>query len=950
MENIMATELAAGAVAQIQELSAHAQEGRHAEMAEDTQPMRIMETRVYRGPNPYGYRPIVRFVIDLGTLEQFPTNRLPGFTQKLLKLVPSLHEHGCSYGEPGGFVRRLEEGTWLGHVAEHVAMELQCLAGTPVTYGKTRELKEQPGSYNVVYSYLEERVGLLAGWMALRLIDTLLPPELCGIAGLEMFVPADARLVETPDAPFDFQTELEALIRIAERQALGPTTQSLVDEARKRGIPALRLDEQSLVQLGYGRYQQRIRASVTGMTSHIALETASDKNLTCHLLSEAGIPVPQQTMARTSEEAVEAAEKIGYPVVTKPVDGNHGRGVSLNLMDAQQVIWGFEQAQQHSRAVIVERYYEGYDFRVLVVNYKVVACAQRVPARVVGDGEHTIAQLIEIVNQDPRRGVGHEKVMTRITVDAQVERLLEQSGHTLETVLPQGEMCYLRATANMSTGGTAIDMTDVMHPDNIEICERAAHIIGLDVAGIDIVAPDITRSLCEAGGGIVEVNAGPGFRMHLQPSEGKPRNVARPVIDMLFPDPVPCRIPVISITGTNGKTTTSRMVAHIVKATGKRVGLTTSTGIYIDEHLLMSGDTTGPKSARMTLQDPTIDVAVLETARGGILREGLGFDRCDVGAVLNIQPDHLGLKGVETIEDLAWVKSLIVEVVKEDGHSVLNADDPLTTRMRRRAEGKLIFFSMHGGEDSPEHLRQHIQGGGKAVVLQPGLKGDMLTIYDGEQYIPLLWAHEIPATIEGMARFNVQNALAAAAITYGLGVPADTIRKALGSFATTFEHNPGRLNIYDKLPFRVILDYAHNPDGMREFIGLIKRMRSRYNRVLSVLTGTGDRRDQDTRDLGAIVAEISDEMVIKETTLLRGRPKGIVPQLIEEGAIAGGLSKDNITHISDECAAVQGALERARPNDLVLVFCDNYYGCWERITSFQYPTPQSGEAKEQEQV
>lgn len=895
-----------------------------------TAPMCVQESRVYRGPNPYGYRPVVRIKLALGRLEEYPTDRLEGFPDRLLELVPTLEEHGCSFGERGGFVRRLRQGTWLAHVAEHVAIELQCLAATPVTYGKTRGAGEE-GVYNVVYSFLEEHVGLLAGWLALRLINSLLPPHLQGIEGLEQLLPANTEPLVDPATPFNFQTEMEALIRRAQRLALGPTTQSIVSEACSRGIPAIRLDDQSFVQLGYGKYQKRIRASVTSQTSHLALETAADKSLTNRMLEDAVIPAPLGIAVRTADEAVKAALKIGYPVVTKPLDANHGRGVSLHLRDEAQVRWGFEQAIRHGRSILVEQFLTGHDYRVLVINNKVVAAARRVPAHVVGDGQHTIAELIEIVNSDPRRGIGHEKVLTKISVDAQSHRLMEQAGYNLETILPQGEICYLQATANMSTGGTAIDCTDEMHPDNKELAVRAAQVVGLDVCGIDVVTPDITRSLCEVGGGFVEVNAGPGFRMHLQPSQGQPRNVAAPVIDMLFPRGTPSRVPVIAITGTNGKTTTSRLVAHILQQQGLRTGLTTSSGIYIDGELLQSGDTTGPKSARMVLRDPTIEAAVLETARGGILREGLGFDRCDIGAVLNISADHLGLKGVETVEDLAQVKQLVVEVVDRKGHSILNADDPLTTRMSRKAGGRTVFFTMYGGEDAPEHVRDHIAKGGIAVALQQGLRGDMVTIYHGDQYIPLLWTHQIPITLGGASRANVQNVLAATAIAYAQKVPVETIRTALQSFIPSFENNPGRLNFQDVGGVRVLMDYAHNPAGMELMADLVKKMRPQHRRVWGVLSGTGDRRDEDLIRMGELIGGMVDELVLKEDER-RGRNVGETSALVERGAVAAGLSRQHITPWMPELQAVETALRRAQSGDLVLVFASKINDVWQLIT------------------
>lgn len=896
-------------------------------------PICVQESRVYRGPNPYGYRPVVRIKLALGQLENYPTDKLDGFSDRLLELIPTLQEHGCCYGEAGGFVRRLRRGTWLAHVAEHVAIELQCLAATPVTYGKTRGTGDS-GVYNVVYSYLEERVGLLAGWLALRLINHLLPPELQGIEGLEQLLPSNTAPLVEPETPFDFQAELEALIRRAQRLALGPTTQSLVSEACNRGIPTIRLDDQSFVQLGYGKFQKRIRASVTSETSHLGLQTAGDKLLTARMLEDAGIPAPKSILTRSADDAVTAARRLGYPVVTKPLDGNHGRGVSLNLIDDDQVRWGFEQAAKHGSSVLVERYLTGNDYRVLVVNNKVVAAAHRVPAHVVGDGRHTITELIDIVNSDPNRGFGHEKVLTRITVNAHAQRLLEIAGYTLETVLPDGEVCLLQATGNMSTGGTAIDCTDEMHPDNKELAVRAAQVIGLDVAGIDVISPDITRSLCETGGGFVEVNAGPGFRMHLQPSEGKPRNVAAPVIDMLFPPGAPSRIPVVAITGTNGKTTTSRIVAHVLQQHGLRTGLTTSTGIYVNGELLQSGDTTGPKSARMVLRDPTVEAAVLETARGGILREGLGFQRCDVGAVLNISADHLGLKGVETLEDLAEVKSLVVEVVQPDGYSVLNADDPLTTKMAQRAGGQIVYFTMKGGADSPKHVREHIAKGGIAVALQHGLRGEMVTIYHGDEYIPLLWTHEIPISLGGAAQANVKNVVAATAIAYSLQIPVDTIRAALRSFLPSFESNPGRLNFHDVGGVRVLMDYAHNPAGLELMADLVAKMRPQHQRVWGVISGTGDRRDEDLIRVGELMGGMVDELILKEDER-RGRKPGETSALVRQGALSAGLSAEHIQGWFLEPKAVETALSSAREGDLVLVFASKINDVWRQITSFE---------------
>ncbi|WP_118376014.1 cyanophycin synthetase [Deinococcus ficus] len=876
---------------------------------------------------------MIRFQLDLGALEDYPTSRLPGFTDRLLDLLPSLQEHGCCYREPGGFVRRLQDGTWLGHVTEHVALELQNLAGGRVTYGKTRSVKGRPGVYNVLYTYREERLGLIAGVVALRLVNHLLPPELQGVTGLELLLPPGVSRLDL-DTPFDFPGELEELRRLTRSFTLGPTTDSIVREAERRGIPHLRLDDHSLVQLGYGRYQQRVRASITGRTSHIATTTASDKDLTKQLLDRAGLPVPKGVVVRSAEDAVAAARRLRGPVVTKPLDGNHGRGVTLNLTADEDVRRGFEEARRHSREVVVEQYYPGNDHRILVIGGEVVAAAERVPAHVVGDGARTVTELVEEVNRDPRRGNGHENVMTRIVINDHVLTCLARAGHTPASVPAPDEVVFLCDTANLSTGGTAIDRTAVIHPDNATIARRAAQVIGLDVAGIDLITADITRSVHETGGGIVEVNAAPGFRMHLQPSEGEPRNVAGPVLDMLFPKDTPCRMPIIAITGTNGKSTTSRMVAHILRHAGKRVGLTTSNGVYINGERILDGDTTGPKSARVVLSDPTVEVAVLETARGGILREGLGFDRCDVGAVLNIQPDHLGLNGIETVEDLAWVKSLVVEVVTDNGTSVLNADDPLTLRMRRKAGGQVTLFSMRGASDCSADVQAHIDAGGTAVVREPTLLGDELVLYRDRQRRAILRTRDIPATLGGYAQVNVQNALAAVAMTVAQGVDLPVIRSALSTFTTSFEQSPGRLNLYDGHPFRVLLDYAHNPSGMEHLRDLLPHLRPPRGRVIGVMGVAGDRRDEDIRRMGTLAAEAFDILIVREDEYRRGRPAGEGARLVTQGALEAGHDPEQMTTILSEPEAVEHALQLARPGDLVVLLATEVEHSWAQVRDF----------------
>ena len=883
--------------------------------------MRILDTRVYRGPNLYALRKVIRLKVDLGELEDYPTLRLPGFTERLLALMPSLQEHTCSYAEPGGFVRRMteDEGTWLGHVLEHVAIELQCLAGTPVSYGKTRSNDLPAGQYWVIYSYDEEAVGLHAGELALCLIRHLLPP---------------ARAAHDP-APLDFQAELESLVRLAQYRAFGPSTGSLVRAAEDRDIPWIRLNDRSLVQLGHGKFQRRIQATVTSETRHIAVEIASDKRLTNQILHDLGLPVPKQRRIRTVEGAVEAAGELGcppMPVVVKPLDGNHGRGVSINLTGGEQVRAAFEEAYERSPVVIVETFQEGHDYRILVVNGKVLAVSQRVPGHVVGDGVHTIGELIEIVNSDPRRGVAHEKVLTRLEADAQAERLLEQSGLTSASILPEGQVFHLRSTGNLSTGGTAIDRTDAIHYDNRIMAERAVKAVGLDVGGVDFITPDISRSYKEVGGAIVEINAAPGFRMHVAPTEGTPRDVAGPVIEMLFPKGTPYRIPIAAITGTNGKTTTTRMVGHILKLSGFTVGMATSDGVYIDGNLTVKGDMTGPWASHLVLRDPSVDAAVLETARGGIVRAGLGWRRCAVGAVLNVASDHLGMGGIHGLDELAGVKQVVVEVAQS--FCVLNADDPRVAAMAAHSSAKPVYVTLHREN---ELVRRHIRDRGRAVALEEGLNGRMIVLYEGEEHIPLLWARQIPATVEGHALHNVQNAMFAAAIAHSMGISLENIRQGLRTFTTDFFQTPGRMNFYNEHPFRVLLDYAHNAHGMAAMTQMIREL-SVHGRRIGVLSAPGDRRDEDILDLARNAAPAFDLILLREDDNLRGRKPGEVGAMLRAGLTDAGFPAERIAEGSySEEDVVKRALEAARPGDFLVIFGDQLDRTWSQIESFGRP-------------
>ncbi|MEM8814798.1 MAG: cyanophycin synthetase [Pseudomonadota bacterium] len=880
--------------------------------------MKIVSSNVYVGPSIYAHFPVIRHVLDLGVLEEWPTGRLgQAYVDALIEALPGLHEHGCSYREPGGFVRRLREddGTWLGHVMEHVAIELQNVAGSPVTFGRTRSIEGQPGHYNMVFQYLDKAVGLEAGQLALKLLHSLLP---------ENIRPDDA-----PGADWDFAEERDGFIRYAQRRALGPSTASLVRAAEERDVPWLRLNDYSLVQFGHGRYQQRIQATTTGRTSNIAVELASDKEETNSILRDLGLPVPRQYIVRATSQAVRAAERIGYPVVLKPLAGNHGRGVAINLKTPEEVEAGFRKASEHGRSVVVESYIEGFDHRLLVIDGKLIAAAKRVPGHVVGDGKHTIEALVDKVNEDPRRGVGHEKVLTRLEFDHQAERLLSKLDYDRDTVPAEGEVVYLRSTANLSTGGTAIDVTDTIHPDNREMAIRAIKAIGLDIGGVDFLTKDITESYRDAGGGICEVNAGPGFRMHVAPSEGTPRDVGGAVLDMLFPPDSPSRIPIAAITGTNGKTTTSRMLAHILKLSGKTVGFTSTDGVYIDGNLSVPGDMTGPVAANIILRDPSVDAAVMEVARGGMLRSGLGFRTCNVSCVLNISSDHLGLRGVDTLEQLAEVKRIPIEIAQDA--AVLNADDPHCLNMADYTEAeKLCYVTMN-----PAHplVKQHIKAGGQAFVLEQGMNGHMVTIYDSESHTPLLWTHLIPATVEGRAMHNVQNAMFAAALAYNLGISLEDIRHGLRTFDSSFFQAPGRMNIYNEHPFRVILDYAHNPAAVKAMCGLVERFDVDGRRIV-VLAAPGDRRDEDIRDVAATAAGHFDHYICRCDDNRRGRGPDEVAVMLKNKLLEEGVDADRIEVVPDEQEATLHALELAAPGDLVLILGDNVKRAWKQIIYF----------------
>lgn len=863
--------------------------------------MKILEIKVLRGPNYWSVRrtKLIQMKLDLEEMEQRPTNTIEGFRERLEQMFPSMYGHRCSVGEPGGFFERVEEGTWMGHVIEHIALEMQTLAGMMCGFGRTRGANEKDGVYFVVFTYMEEDAGVYVARAAVRVAEAL-------IAGTE----------------YNLEEDIQQLREIREDTRLGPSTGCIVEEASKRNIPFIRLNKQSLVQLGYGVHQKRIRATIASTTSNIAVDIACDKEETKNLLEAAEIPVPNGTIIRTELGLEEAIDKYGYPLVLKPVNGNHGKGATTDINNWEQAVKALEGAQKYGRNVIVERFITGYDFRVLVINHKFICAALRTPAAVTGDGEHTIQWLIDETNKDPRRGYGHEKVLTQITVDDFTWKMLNDKGYTLETVPAKDELVLLKPTANLSTGGTSTDVTDEVHPANVFMCERISKIIGLDICGIDIMATDLRTPVTENGGAILEVNAAPGFRMHIEPALGLPRNVAEPVIDMLFPKGSEGRIPIIAITGTNGKTTTTRLTAHIAKSAGKKVGYTTSDGVYIQNQLMMRGDCTGPVSSTFVLKDPTVDFAVLECARGGILKAGLAFQNCDVAIVTNVAADHMGLGGITTLEQMAKVKAVVPETVFPHGYAILNADDDLVYNMRKDLRCKVAFFSMD--ENNPR-IKAHCENGGLATVYENGY----ITLLKGTWKIRVMAAKDIPLTYEGKAMHNIANTLPAVLATYLYrDISIDDIRQGLTTFVPSSTQTPGRLNFFNFKNFTILADFAHNPHGLRLLCDFVSKLD--YPKRIGVISGTGDRRDEDIRELGEISAAYFDEIIIRCDKNLRGRTAAEIISLLKEGIEKVNPNVPTLV-IANENEALEHIYANPQTGALYTIMCDVVAGALDKI-------------------
>jgi cyanophycin synthetase len=855
--------------------------------------MKIREINAMRGPNFWSIRrhKLIVMVLDLEEMEEFPSNKIEGFPERLKSMFPSMYSHRCSEGCEGGFFMRVDDGTWMGHIIEHIALEIQTLAGMDTGFGRTRGYGEE-GVYSVVFSYMEESVGVFAAKSAVKICEALIAGE-----------------------AYDMSEDIQEMRELREADRLGPSTGSIVAEAEARGIPWIRLNKYSLVQLGYGANQKRIQATVTSETSSIGVELACDKEDTKYLLEQAEVDVPRGDIIRREKSLEDACKYVGYPLVIKPVDGNHGRGITVNIQKYDTALVAFNHAKESSKsgAIIVEKFIVGEDYRLLVINNVLVAGAIRTPAHVIGDGKSTIQELIDIVNSDSRRGFGHENVLTKITTNELTINIVKEAGYTLESVIPVDERLILKDTANLSTGGTAEDITDIIHPANVSMVERISKIIDLDICGIDIMTTDISKPLSETGGAVLEVNAGPGFRMHLAPTTGLPRNVAGPVIDKLFPQKGDTgRIPIIATSGTNGKTTTTRLIAHIAKMNGYRVGYTTSDGVYIQNRLLMTGDCTGPASTEFVLKDPTVNFAVLECARGGLLRAGLGFKKCDVAVVTNVAADHLGLKGIHTIEQLAKVKAVVPETVLPDGYAILNADDDLVYDMRRKVDCNVALFSMD--EDNPRiKALQRLHG--ITAVYEKGY----VTICRGEWKMRIMKVEDIPLTYGGKAKFMIQNVLAAVLAVHVQGISIEDMKAGLETFIPSASQTPGRLNLFEFKNFTILLDYAHNPAGMRALKDFIDELDATVK--VGIIAGIGDRRLEDNNEMGSIAAEMFDEIIIRQDKRLRGKTEEQLIKMLNDGIKMKNPNKKT-TIIPSEKEAITYAVKNAVKGSLIVLCSD----------------------------
>ena len=854
--------------------------------------MKIELIKALNGANVYSHQPVVLMQLDLENLKGVESHEIEGFNARLLEKLPELSEHYCSLGKPGGFVERLHSGTHFNHVVEHIAIEMLARAGFGERKKKTCTGNECDDSKAVIETTTVETTRYVMPVAA----------EFAEAIVKETSFAVEEKIIEAKDIAADTE--------------LGPSGRTIVEAAEKRGIPWTRENDFSLVQLGYGKNLHFVQAALTDQTSNIAVDIAGDKDATKQRLEKFSIPVPDGDIVRTEAEAVESLESLGAPVVVKPLDGRQGKGVSLNLSTPEEVVEAFRIAQEYSSRVLVEELFEGKNYRVLVVGGRMIAASERLPCHITGDGRHTIGDLIEIENKNPMRGEGHEKPLTKIKINPILLASMQKEGWILEDVPDAGEQVMLCGGMNLSTGGTAKDVTDEVHQTVKSLCERAARIVNLDICGVDLVLKDIATPVPKEKGGVIELNAAPGLRMHTFPSEGKPRDVGGAIIEMLYPNGQNGRIPIISITGTNGKTTVTRMISHILNDENRNVGTTTSTGIYLNGELLVKGDTTGPISAKTILGDKAVDVAVLETARGGIVRRGLAYDWSDISVLTNISEDHIGQDGIESIEDLIPIKALIAERVRAGGTLILNADDENSQRVLEREkvkqiDKKIVYFSL---EENNHRVREHLENGGTAYWV----KNDFIVEMTGNESFDVVRPRDIPATLGGTADFQTANSTAAIAACRAFGVSREQIVSRLKTFRTDAD-NPGRNNLYKVGKGYALVDYGHNPDGFAAICRMVSKWKGKT--VTGIVSIAGDRDDRIVKEAAKVAANCFHHVIATEDVDRRGREAGEIPRLLSE-TIKQENPDVSCEIMPNEIEAVSKALQEIKENEVVVIFYD----------------------------
>ncbi|MGG7176947.1 cyanophycin synthetase [Clostridium paraputrificum] len=853
--------------------------------------MKIIKERVFEGRNIYSHKKCIRLDVDLCGYSETPSKDIPGFNAGLLNFVPELKSHRCGIDEDGGFVKRLNEGTYLAHICEHIIIAIQNKLGLDVSYGKSREIEGD--LYYIIFQYEYRSTAIETARLALDIINSLISNE-----------------------SINYEGRIKLLEDILNKESIGPSTQAIRDAALRYGLPVFELGDSGLYQIGYGKQGRVIEATIGATTSCVATDIASDKVLTKELLMSQGIPVAKGGRVCNIINLLKEGEQIGYPLVLKPRYGSKGEGVVINISSEKDLVRIYNNLKGKYKDLMIEQYLQGNDYRVCVVGYEVVAASLRMPPVVVGDGVSNLKELIRRLNNNPIRGYNHEKPLTKVKIDDELLECVEKSGKSLLTIPEEGEKILLRHNANLSTGGIAVDCTDEICEENKEICIRAAKTIGLDICGIDIKIDDISKSIYDQNGGVMEVNAAPGIRMHQYPSLGKSREVGEAILNLQY-NGMPVNIPLISITGTNGKTTTTRLTSHVLRTMGYNVGMTSTDGIFIDGKCIDNGDDTGYYSAKTVLLNRDVEVAVLETARGGLIRRGLAYDSADVAVITNITEDHIGVDQVNTMEELAFVKSLVGEAVKEDGYVVMNADDEWSIKIIDRIKAKKILFSM---SKENELIQKNIVEGGISVYIEK----DALWVSNEKREYKILDIRNIPIALDGILEFNIENAMAACGALIGLGIDYCMIAKGFNSFKPNMECNSGRFNMYDLNGVKIVLDYGHNIEGYRVVLDSLSKLKQ--EKVIGVIGVPGDRKDEMILKIGSMCSSVMDTIYIKEDKSRRGRKPGEVAELLEKG-IRNVNNKNKSKVVLDECDAFREAINNSSSGDIIIVF----YECLEPL-------------------